>query len=327
LERDIVVYCSQDEPFATGILNEFGQRNGVEVNSKFDTEADKSVSLVKELIQERQRPRCVVFWNNEIVSTIRLQNMGLLEPYDSPSAAPYPAHAKAADHTWHAFGARTRVLIVNERLPKDQWPKSLLDLTHERYKGKVVMSRPQHGTAATQAACLFEVLGSEQAKQYYRGLIANKIHLAPGNKQVAEWVAAGKTPSGDEVLVGVTDTDDAIEEVKSGKPVAIIFHDRDGGANPRMGTLFIPNTVMLIKGSRSPQAGKKLIDYLLSAEVEEKLAQGPSHQIPLNPQVKSVLPPALETGRTAKPMQVDFVKAADLWDEVQEFIRKEVVTP
>src|SRR5207253_5761017 len=104
-----------------------------------------------ELIQEKDRPRCDVHWNNEILSTIRLQRQKLLEPYDSPSAAPFPASAKAKDHTWHAFAARARVLIVNTQLVKESdRPRSLLDLTDARWKGLAAIAKPQFGTSATQ---------------------------------------------------------------------------------------------------------------------------------------------------------------------------------
>jgi len=73
---------------------------------KFDTEKNKSVGLYNEIVAEKGRPRCDVFWNNEPLSTLRLQQQGLLEPYESPSAKPYPAWAKASDHTWHAFAGR-----------------------------------------------------------------------------------------------------------------------------------------------------------------------------------------------------------------------------
>src|SRR5262245_11528271 len=75
----VVLYCAQDQEFAEGVLGEFTQRSGTEVATKFDTEADKSVSLYRELVKEKDRPRCDVFWNNEILSTIRLQRQGLLE--------------------------------------------------------------------------------------------------------------------------------------------------------------------------------------------------------------------------------------------------------
>jgi iron(III) transport system substrate-binding protein len=320
----LVLYCAQDQEFAVGILQAFKQESGIEVAPKFDTEADKSVSLYTEIVREKDRPRCDVFWNNEILSTIRLQKQGLLLPYDSPSGKPYPAAAKADDHTWHAFATRARILIVNaDLLAEKDRPRSLLDLTAEKWKNQAVMARPQFGTSATQAACLFEALGTEKAREYYRGLKQNQIHIAPGNKQVAEWVAAGQTPTGERVVVGVTDTDDALEEIKDGKPVAIIFPDRDAPKDGKLGTLFIPNTLAILKGAPHPEEAKKLVDYLLSPAVEAKLAESESHQIPLNPAVKAKLPPQMETPETVKSMDVNFDKAAALWDQVQDFLRVE----
>ena len=321
----VVVYCAQDQEFAEGLFGEFKQQSGLEVAPKYETEAKKSVTHYAEIVSEKARPRCDVFWNNEILGTIRLQRQGMLEPYDSPAAAPFPKSAKADDHTWCAFGNRARVIVVNTKLVKEEdRPRSLFDLTQPRWQGKVVMAQPQYGTTATQAACLFEILGADKAKDYYRALKANGVQLAPGNKQVAEWVGQGRTPSGNVVAVGVTDTDDAMEEVHDNHDVALIFPDRDAQAG-RMGTLYIPNTVAILKGCPNPEGARKLVDYLLSPEVEAKLATGGSHQIPLNPNVKAELPPQYD--KNPRPAQVDFAKAADLWDEVQKFLEAEFAAP
>jgi iron(III) transport system substrate-binding protein len=318
----VVLYCAQDQEFAEQVLGEFTHRTGLPVAPRYDTEADKSVSLYEELVKEAGRPRCDVHWNNEILSTIRLQRKGLLDPYASPSAAPFPAWAKAKDHTWHAFAGRARVLLVNTQLvPEAERPRGLLDLTDPKWKGRIAMAKPQFGTTATQAACLFEVLGTDRARAFYLGLKANGIQIVPGNKQVAEGVGQGQ------FAVGLTDTDDAMGEVEAGRPVALVFPDRDRPAEDRMGTLFIPNTVAVIKGCPNPDGARKLVDYLLSAEVETKLAETESHQIPLNPQVKARLPREIATPQTAKPMAVDFERAADLWDEVQTFLRNEFARP
>src|SRR5262249_3099317 len=151
---------------------------------------------------------------------------GLLEPYESPSAKPYPEWARAEDHSWHAFAARARVLIVNTKLLAEaERPASLLDLTQKRYEGRVVMAKPQFGAPATQAACLVEVLGEAKASDYYKALSGNGVQLAPGNKQVAEWVGQGVTVRGKPAAVGVTDTDDAMAEVRAGRDVAVVFPD------------------------------------------------------------------------------------------------------
>jgi iron(III) transport system substrate-binding protein len=328
----VVLYCSQDREFAIDLLDDFKKESGLDVTPRFDTEANKSVTFYTEIVAEKDRPRCDVFWNNEIVSTLRLQKQSLLQSYESPAAKDYPAWARAKDHTWFAFAARARILIINTRLlaEKDR-PRSLLDLTKPIYKGQVVMAHPKAGTTATQTACLFEVLGAGKAREFYKGLKENGLQVAPGNKQVAEWVARGRTPTGKVVAIGITDTDDAIAEVRAGRDVVIVFPDRElrragrpvppGGM--RMGTLFIPNTLCIPKGCPNPTGAHKLIDFLLGPDVERRLAEGPSAQIPLNPKVKAKLPEQIETPTTVQAMQVDWERARDLWDEAQQFVIRE----
>jgi iron(III) transport system substrate-binding protein len=316
----VVLYCAQDRPFAEAVLGPFQASGGPALSVKYDTEANKSVGLYRELQLEARRPRCDVHWNNEIITTLMLAREGLLDPYASPAAQAYPDFAKAADHTWHAFAARARVLLIHAPGVADaDRPRSLLELTDPKWKGRLVMAKPNFGTTATQAACLFEVLGPDAARAFYRGLKANGVRIVAGNKQVAE--AVGRA----EAAVGLTDTDDAMDEVNAGRPVAVIFPDADppNDQYPRLGTLFIPNTVAVIKGCPNPANARRLVDYLLSADVEAKLASAGGYQIPLNPAVAVTLPPALAPARTARPMRVDFAKAASLWDEVQAFLRDE----
>ena len=318
-DRRVVVYCAQDQEFAEGVFADFTARTGLAVAPKFDTEANKSVSLAAELEREAGRPRCDVHWNNEILATIRLARRGVYEPYQSPSAAPFPDWTKAKDHTWQAFAARARVLIVNTNLvPEADRPKSLLDLTDPKWKGKVAIAKPQFGTTATQAACLFEVLGSDAAKAFYRGLKANDVRVVPGNKQAATGTAAG------DFAVGLTDTDDALGELTAGKPVALVYPDAGGHpAHPRLGVLYIPNTVAVVKSGPNPVGAKQLVDDLLRPETEAKLATAGGFQIPLNPGVKADLPAALVPPGKVKAMAVDWERAADLWDEAQAFLRDE----
>src|SRR5262249_61346254 len=136
---------------------EFTKQSNLTITPHFDTEANKSVSLALELERDARRPRCDVHWNNEILWTIYLQKKGLLEPYASPAAKPYPDRWKAPDHTWHAFAARARVLLVNNQMVKEaDRPKSIWDLAHPRFKGQAVMAKPPYATTATHAGAFFQ---------------------------------------------------------------------------------------------------------------------------------------------------------------------------
>ncbi len=310
----LVLYCALDREFSESIIKDFQEETGIRVNTQFDTEANKSVGLFQTLMSEKAKPRCDVHWNNEILATIRLQKAGLLQPYPSPSAKPFPKQFQAADHTWHAFAGRARILLINTDLVQaNEKPKSLWDLTDPRWKGKVAMAKPQFGTTATHAACLFSAWGSKKAREFYTKLAANDVILVPGNKQAAEGVGNGL------YAVCMTDTDDAMGEVRAGNSVEIIFPDQ--GNDGCIGTLFIPNTVALIQNCPHPEQGKKLIDYLLSPEVEKKLAVSGSNQIPLNPKVKVEFPPEMQPAEKAQPMEVNFESAAEYWQQSQQFLR------
>lgn len=326
-ENRVVLYYAQDREFAEQIIDDFQRLQPLLVATTFDSEANKSVGLYEALRREARKPRCDVHWNNEIIATIRLQREGLLQPYDSPSSAAYPAVYRAADHTWTAFAARARIIILNTKLLKEHgiaeadWPKGLDDLKHPRWKGLLAMSEPTAGTSATQVACLFEAWGKQKAKEWYLALKANGIKLVKGNKPAAEGVGQGQ------YLVGLTDTDDAAEELAGGRPVRIVFADKDADPASKKGTLFIPNTVAMIKGCPNPEGARKLIDFLLSPAVEEKLAESGSRQIPLNPNARPQLPPWMFTSKTATALPVDFGRATDLWEEAQLFIRDEFLRP
>jgi iron(III) transport system substrate-binding protein len=311
-DREVVAYTAQDEEYAKPIFEDFTKASGIAVAPKWDSESTKTVGLAAAIEEEANRPRCDVFWNNEILLTMRLARKGLLDVYRPKIAEKYPAMYRSKDGLWCGFAARARILLVNtKRLPEEKRPRSIIDLADPRFKGRIGMAKPLFGTTATQAACLFALWGDEKARAFYDKLKANEVKILSGNKQVAEAVARG------EIDFGVTDTDDAYEEIQSAHPVEIIYPDQGDG---EPGTLYIPNTLAIIKGSSHGDEARKLVDYLLSPEIEIRLAQGPSAQVPLDPDV--TVEPPIKTPKKVRAMQVDFEKAAEKWDEAAKYLRE-----
>ena len=310
---EVVVYTALDEEFSRPILHDFAAATGIAVKPKFDVESTKTVGLTNAIIAEAARPRCDVFWNNEILNTLRLKRRGLLEAYYPPIAESYPAMVRSADGLWHGFAARARVLIVNTQLvPEAERPSSIRDLADPKWRGRCGIAKPLFGTTATHAACLFAHWGDEKAKEFFGQLKRNDVKILSGNKQVALSVAAGR------LAFGMTDTDDAIIELEKGMPVEIVYPDQGEG---EPGTLFIPNTLAIIKGSPNGRSARRLVDYLLQPMVEAKLAAGRSAQIPLNPNCEAEV--RVATPRTVRAMQIDFDAAAAMWDTAAKFLRDE----
>jgi iron(III) transport system substrate-binding protein len=309
-DHEVVVYSALDAEFAQPILTQYASEQGVDVRPNFDIESTKTVGLVTRIVQEQAHPRCDVFWNNEILHTLRLEKQGLLLPYASPAAAALPENYRSPRGCWYGFAARARVLIVNtQRVPKDALPRSIEDLIDPQWQDQVAIAKPLFGTTATHASVLFAHWGVARAQDYFRRLKANARVLS-GNKQVAIAVGRG------DVAFGLTDTDDAIIEKETGRPVEIVYPDQQAGG---IGTLFIPNTVAIIRGGPHPEQARALVDYLLSAPVETQLAQCASAQFPVNPQVTARSRAA--SADDVRWMPVDFAAAAEQWEMAATFLR------
>ena len=309
-EEEVVVYTSLDKVFSQPILEAFEKETGIKVLDVYDSEATKTTGLVNRLIAEKANPRADVFWNSETGRTIVLKQKGVLASYKSPSAIDIPATFKDSQDYWTGFAARCRVLIYNKNMLKtEDLPKSIFELTEPKWKNRVALAYPLFGTTATHAAALFSQLGEDNAKDYFQALRANDVMITDGNASSRDRVADGT------VAIGFTDTDDAFVAIKQGRPVDIIWPDKEG-----IGTLLIPNTVALIKGGPNPEAAKRFVDFLLSKEVEEMLAFSEAGQIPLRPDVKR--PPHVPTPDKIKAMDVDYEKVADQMELSGKFLQE-----
>jgi len=311
-KREVVVYTALDRGFSEPIFTEFTKRTGITVLPQYDTESTKTVGLANRIRAERARPRCDVFWNNEILNTLQLKAEGLLEPCKPPEASNYPDMWKDREGFWYGFAARARIIIVNaELVSDDRFPASIHDLADPRWKGKTGIATPLFGTTASHIACLFAALGENRATEYLDSLKANDVQIYGGNKGCATAVASGTA------AFALTDTDDAIIEAEAGRPVRIVYPDN---TEHGIGTLFLPNTLAVVKGAPHRAEAEQLVNYLLSAEVEERLAAGPSAQIPLN---KASTPnPRVKGPAQVKAMKVDFAAASAAFDTARQVVEK-----
>ncbi len=72
----VVVYSSLDREFSEPVLKAYGEQTKIRVLPKFDVESTKTVGLTNLIIAESRRPRCDLFWNNEILNTLAPQGAG-----------------------------------------------------------------------------------------------------------------------------------------------------------------------------------------------------------------------------------------------------------
>jgi iron(III) transport system substrate-binding protein len=301
---EVTAYVSADRPFSEPVLQEYERRSGVRVNVVYDTEETKSTGLANRLLAEKPRPQADVFWSNEPVRTLVLKSRGVLAPYRSPNADGIPAVLVDNEGYWTGFSARIRVIAYNTKLVKaEDAPQSVFDLADPKWRGRVAMADPRFGSTSFHVAALYASAGDDKMDDFFKRLKANDIHIVDGNSVVRDLVARG------EVSVGLTDTDDVNVGIEDGQPIGMILPDKNG-----LGVPVMPNMVSLIAGAPHPDEARRLIDYLLSPDVEHQLARSEAVQIPLHAGVPG--PKNIPSITTFKPMTLDYAKAASRVEDV-----------
>jgi iron(III) transport system substrate-binding protein len=310
-EGSAVVYCSVDIAFARPILAEFTRRTGITLHPVFDTEAGKTTGLVNRLILERSRPRADVWWSSEIFGTIQLASQGILEAYSPPAAADIPPAYRDPAGRWTALGLRGRVIAYDpRRTRREDVPRRWADLTDDRYRSRACMADPRFGTTRGHMAVLLASWGEAGLAGYLDRLRANGCRLTDGNSQSVLLVTRGKAD------LAATDTDDVIAAQMRGESVDMVFPDLDApGGRPLPGTLWIPCTVGLVRGAPRAEAGRAVVDFLVSAEAEEMLHRSDSRNTPVRPALVARL------GVSAPPAAaVDYAAAAGLLSRSDQLV-------
>jgi iron(III) transport system substrate-binding protein len=226
----------------------------------------------------------------------------------SPNAAEIPESFKDPDGYWTGFSARARVLLVRKGLePK---PASISAYTDPRWRAKAVIANPVFGTTTDYMAALFLLWGSDRAQLLMNQMKENQVKISSSNGESADLVSSG------EFDFSLVDSDDAVNRIKQGRTVEMVFPDqqKDG-----VGCLILPNAAVLIKNAPHSEQAKRLIDYLLSKETERKLAFAECAQIPLHPGVET--PPEVPQLGKIKVMNVNYAAIAKKMLEIQTFLK------
>jgi iron(III) transport system substrate-binding protein len=287
----VMLYTSVDEPVVRPIIEAFEKQTGLKVVIRTDTEATRTVGLSERLLAEKDRPQADVWWGNEPFHTVNLAESGVLAEFMPPIHAKIPAVFRDPKCRWAGTALRARVIAVSDQLTGKPIT-SLDDLADPALKGRIAMARPSAGTTGGHVAALYALWGDEKADTFFQKLADNQIKLVGGNSVVAEMVGQGT------LLAGLTDNDDVDSAKAAGGKLHMVLPDQ---GSDRIGTLTIPCTVGLVKGGPNPENARRLVEYLLSPEVEKQLLDAKFARY-------SVF--ASEGDSAVKPMYVEFAAVA-----------------
>lgn len=332
----MVVYTELDQVFAAPIYGSFYRHQDGKVTpaARFSPQFDAVGGTIAQIEREQSdgRPQADVLWDSDLWGTLQLQQAGRLMVRRWPRHRGFPSDMQASDLSWRGFAARGRVLLINTDVLTDpaDYPTSVRELADPRWQDRCAVAHPGRGSMQVHVAVLNNRWGTDATRDWLTAVAENARVLA-GNRAVASAVSSGQ------VAWGVIDSDHAVLETDEHRPVVIVFPDqiatstvagseRMGAASQpadALGTLRIPNTVAVLQGAPHPIAAGRLADFLASPATEDRLAMGPSAQLPLHPTATHpprVLPDRAGSHHPLHWMAVDFEAAYRDWPQIADTI-------
>jgi iron(III) transport system substrate-binding protein len=285
-------YSIWPENWARPMLQEFEKATGIRVNFvRFS-----SGEALARLIAEKNNPRVDVLFGGPVETFAAGVKEGIFEPYKPPAFAALPARFKAADGSWVAIADDPLVFMTNARFLKDnnlKPPASWEDLLNPAYKNMLQMADARtSGTAVTRIFSVLEIYGRDETKAF--------DYMKKERKQVQLYTKSGgggTLPVGlGQAAGGIFFIVDALDTKAKGYDVVISF--------PKEGIGTSAEAIALVKGTRNPELGKRLIDWASSPAMQKLFAPHKINFVPAHPEV-AVEPSLAEVLKGAKIFPID----------------------
>ncbi len=286
------VYSIWPENWARPMFQEFEKATGIKVNFvRFS-----SGEALARVIAEKSNPRVDVLFGGPVETHAAGIKEGIFEPYKPPAFNVLPARFKQAEGQWVAIADDPLVFMSNNKFLKEnnlKPPASWEDLLNPAYKNMIQMADARtSGTAVTRIFSILEVNGRDEEKAF-----AYMKKLRPNVQLYTKSGGGGTLPVGlGQAGAGIFFIVDALDTKAKGYDVTISF--------PKEGIGTSAEAIALIKGAKSPELGKKLIDWAASPSMQSLYAKYHINFVPAHPEVK-IEPSLAEVLKGAKIFPID----------------------
>jgi iron(III) transport system substrate-binding protein len=239
---------------------------GVKVKASRSAPPDIVLKILNEA--RAGRPQADVFDGS--TTAYPLMEAGQIEPYRPMSAGAYPADVRDADGYWTSLNLYLATPAVNTELVKDaDAPRSMEDLLDPKWRGRIAWTTDltMLGPPGFIGNALIS-MGEAKGADYLKRLSAQRIVNVPASQRVVlDHVIAGQYP-----LALMTLNNHSVISAQEGAPVRWLKIE------PVVQTL---NPLGLVRNGPHPNAGKLLIDFLLSPEGQNVIRE--ANYIPAHP--------------------------------------------
>lgn len=254
------LHSDAGDGFYDKAFKEFTAATGIKVNYV----EGGSGEMVQRLAREKSHTQAdVIVTLPPFIQQAEAKN--LLQTYRPAGSAQVAAADKDAGGKWTSIVDNYLCFIYNtSKLP--QPPRTWDDLLNPAFKNKLQYSTP--GVAGDGTAVLVKAMhdlgGRGPALDYLKKLQANNVGPSASTGQLAPKVDKG------ELLVANGDVQMNYADMASMPHQGIFFPAASANAKPT--TFSLPYAAGLVAGAPHQDAGRKLLDFLLTAKVQQEVS-------------------------------------------------------
>ena len=256
-EEKLVIYTTVSKGVVSELVPMFEKETGIKVEIVRAGVGE----LIKRIQSEKDNPLADVLWGSALAS---LQAAGepYFEHYVSANNDAIVDRYKNVEGWVTRHSLAVRCLLVNKNLVGDIPVTGYADLLNPALKGKISHVDPSASSSGYGHLCnmLFAMGGNDLDKgwEYVDKFCANL-----GNKLLNSSSAVWKGVNDGEYTVGLTYEEVALQSVKSGAPVKIVYM--------KEGCFVEPNCTAIVKNAKNLENAKKFIDFLTGKEAQSML--------------------------------------------------------
>ena len=189
---EITLYSGRGESLVAPLIEQFEAETGIRVNVRYGDTAELAVLLQ----EEGAATPADVYWAQDGGALGALSRAGLFAGMPADITDGLPEIYTNATGDWAATSGRARVLVYHpDRVSEDELPGSILELSDERYRGRVGWA-PTNGSFQSFVTAMRIMHGDERTREWIEGLLAGDAPTFRNNTATVEGVAAGDADMG-----------------------------------------------------------------------------------------------------------------------------------
>ena len=186
----LVIYAAREEQLVGPVVERFREETGVRVEVKYGGTAQVAATL----LEEGDASPADLFWTRDPGGLGALS--GKLKSLPSDILDLVPSKARSSEGQWVGITARVRALVYNpQRVDAQELPRSLHDLTQDRWKNRVGWS-PTSGPTQTMITFMRHAWGEEETRRWLAALEENGAIKYGGHTSVVAAVHRGEVDVG-----------------------------------------------------------------------------------------------------------------------------------